>query len=397
MPGWLSTAAKVFRRQASEPPQVFQVRCRCGQTYSGERTRKAQSLVCPACNTRLFVLPASVYPRPKLAAKKPAGGPAGSRAAQRETLTNTGPGSRTRQRRAARTGAKERSPGDAIDAAPAVAGATETATAEPGMAERVRRAWTDFDFARWRRKAFSPLRLVLLGVVAVVAATAWWLIHLHNLEQAREVLASTPRLAEQALEEGDLAEAARRFVALRDAVDMLGRYDRQAEVWRRSAEETVAAAELIPVSLHDIVAEAASVSARATGPSWSTTFSSSYRDGWVVIDAPVSRSAEAGVDPRYSVDYPIYAGQVQGTIRAELGAFDGVVKPGEAPRRVIFAAQLEDCLPEPGIENTWRIVLRPASGFLWTSEELYETLGLPGDESTRQVLDAQAQRLDAAP
>ncbi|MGQ0633173.1 MAG: hypothetical protein ACT4QC_01070 [Planctomycetaceae bacterium] len=379
MAGWLSTATSVFRRKADEPPQLYRLRCTCGRVLSGERLKSAQTVLCPGCRNSRFVLPASAYPRLKAPApKKPPQAPTERRG---EVNQPTG--------EARRATTNDDVAENAGVMASEATGRVVTSATEParhsGRAEK-----TPIDFQRWRRKMLSPVRLVLAGVLLVTLATLGWLWRLRSLEHARIVLAAAPRAGEEALRDGDPAEAARQFAALRHALDTLGRDDPQARIWRRMSRETAAAADLLHASLHDILHEA--VEARS-GPSpavWAELFRGMYRGGWIVIDAPVQRSELAEAQPRFVVDYPLSVGADRGTVVADLKALERVFGQNSGPRRVIFAAQVQDVRPDDGSNHEWRVVLAPDTAFLWTSAETFEMLGLALDHATRQLLEEQA-------
>jgi hypothetical protein len=235
----------------------------------------------------------------------------------------------------------------------------------------------------------TPLRLVLSGVVCVIALTGWWLLHLRTLDQARDVLASTPRLAEEALKEGDFQEAARHFSKIAAAVDLLGRDDTQSRHWRQTARETSAISELAIVSLHEILDEAAHSVAGTDRDRWLELFRGTYRGAWVVIDAPVNRNEEESGAPRFSVDFPLAIGDVGGRLLADLPIFEKCLPSGSPARRVIFAGQIESCRLIPGSEPVWQIELKPQTAFLWGGTETYEKLGLPIDEATSRILAEQ--------
>jgi hypothetical protein len=244
MSGWLTTAANVFRKRNEEPPQAFDLRCLCGRTVSGRRTRAAQSAICPACGSALFVLPESVYPLPRA--------PAAKKVVPAKRATRDVPAERS----------SEAGSGHSSDDAPEIANRTERsaparsatrapqARASPPLTEQLPQPIPPAHFGRRRRRLFTPVRLALLGVALVVTATAWWLLHLQALDRARDVLATVPRLADEALAEGDFNAAARQFARLGRALDVIGRDDSQSRRWRQMARETTAAADLASGSLH---------------------------------------------------------------------------------------------------------------------------------------------------
>jgi hypothetical protein len=246
---------------------------------------------------------------------------------------------------------------------------------------------------RLRRKLFTPVKLVLASVLGVIALTGWWILRLHQRDEAERVVVAAARLAEQALEEHDLGEAARQYKKVRAALDLLRRSDPQARVLRQTAAEISAGSELCPASLLDILHEAADAAAGRSSLTWQETFHSSYRDEWVVLDAQVSRAADPSARPRYVVDFPLVEGQNRGVVVADLEVFDKALSAGGGAQRVVFAAQLDDCRRDSQLDKTWLIVLRPTTGFLWSGGESLELLGFGIDEATKQILSEQSHHL----
>jgi hypothetical protein len=163
------------------------------------------------------------------------------------------------------------------------------------------------------------------------------------------------------------------------------------------SRETGAAADLLHSSLHDILHEAVETRGESSVGVWSELFRGLYRGGWVVIDAPVGRSSVAGVQPRLVVEFPVSDGADNAALIADLAVLERYLGPAGKPRRVIFAAQLEDFLPQSGSDHEWRIVLDRDTAFLWTSAETLEMLGFPLDRATQKVLDDQARLEGLAP
>jgi hypothetical protein len=408
MSRWLKVAEDLFRGRVSEP-SPFEVDCACGRKVTGVRTKAAQTQACPVCQTRLFVLPACVYPQPRASQRKVALAPPRPEPAKEPNLVepqSVNPESAapesikppaatlaqpTRKIRA--PAETERKPGavssNARDSLPAAA----SKVADAANRERL------------RRKLFSPVRLVLAGAALVVVLTVCWIWHLSALSQAERTVVAATKQAELALEEHDLEEAARQFRQVQYALDVLGRNDSRARGMRQTAAELSAAADLARSSLFDILHEASSLPAGAARESWAATFRSNYRDEWVVLDARVSRIVDAAGGRRYDIDFHLADGSLdslnQAVIVADLPAFDKVISretaSGGDPQRVIFAAQLDDCSQDPKDAHVWRIVLRPSTGFLWSSVQHLELAGVTADDETKQLLAEQTTRLGIAP
>lgn len=387
MNGWLAAAEKLLGRRPSLPPTPYEVTCACGGVVTGERTTGVQLPSCPDCQSTLFVLPASVYPVPKaprrkiVVVPKPLAEPAGT---DEDVEADLPPP--TTKKGGRRPAAEEQA------ARPPKAVEVPRRPAKQVVADAIAALKLD----RLRRKVFTPVKLVLGGVVAVVALTGWWIVHLRALDDAERVVVSAAKLGEQALQERDLREAARQFGQVRGALDVLGRNDSHARVLRQTARETAAAADLVRSSLLEILHEAAQASRRTTNLTWDETFHSSYQGEWVVLDANVARATGSTSGNRYAVDFLLSDGANRGVIVADLDVFDKFVFHEGQPQRIIFAAQLDDCRHDPQHENTWRFVLRPATAFLWSSAEHLELLGLTVDAATKQLLADQASHLGVA-
>lgn len=373
MPGWLTTAANVFRKQAPAPVQTYSVRCGCGRVAEGTRTDSAQETVCPACRSSLFIFPASVYPALQAPPPKP----------KKNTPVRQSPAKGGTARGKTTPGAAAPTKGRTQALSPR-AGERQPQTAEPAGPKR-------------HRKLVSPLRVVLASLVLVVMGTVWWLFHLRALDRARETIATAPRVAEEALQEGDLPEAARQYDRIREAVARLGRDDPQARRWNQLAKETAALSDLATAPLHAILQEAVDASTSGTDSIWKQIFQETFRGGWVLIDAPVSRSVGNSGGDGFQIDYPLTAGENSARLIADLPDFRLRVAEGASAGRVIFAVQLADCRKDSSGEGDWRIEFQPDTGFLWSSAETYAMVGMPTDEGSLAVLAEQSHLLGIEP
>lgn len=390
MAGWLSSATSVFRKPRAEAvPPVYRLECSCGQQLAGRRSAKGQTAVCLNCGAAMFVLPASPYPplavpvrpsSPPPKRKASGGAPAARAASTRKPAT----GSDAEVTASASTAATARSVSVAAPAEPT----------GPSSGERWKATFSLAPLDRWRRKAFSPLRLVLLGIMLVVAATGWWLKRSYEIDKAQEILATVPRLAEEALEEGDVGAAAKQFAKVRAAIELAGREDHAARRWRQLARETAAATDLAPTSLHELLRE--TVRAGAGAGVSADSFRTIYLGTWVVIDAFVSRNDDPTAPARFEVDFPIAIGEHQARLVAELPIFERRISAGTTVR-VIFAAQLADCRAAGDAPSTYLIELQPESAFLWGSIETYKLLGLPIDGETTKLLSEQLPLMGVEP
>jgi hypothetical protein len=379
---WLAVAEKLFKRPGNEPLSPFEVECACGHVVVGQRSAVVQTPICPACRAALFVLPASVYPQPKAPRRKVvlAPKPQIEFVALDDVVVGAEPGPTAKVVAPAKT---------ALETPAAAREAPQRAPRRP--VKQVVRAVVDI--GRLRRKVFTPVRLVLAGVAFVVALTGWWIVHLRGLDEAERVVVSASKQGNLALEERDLGEASRQFRLVRQALDALGRDDPQARALRQIAGETSAAADLAKSSLFEILHEAAEAEAGGSRMAWAETFHSSYRDEWIVLDVRVSRAKDFVAGRRFDIEYPLADGMNHGVVVADLDIFENLISPDGMPTRVIFAAQLEDCRRDRGLDRTWQIVLRPSTGFFWSSPARLELLGVAADDGTKRLLGEQTSRM----
>lgn len=376
MPAWLTAAANALRGKVAAPPQTYSFRCVCGQTVAGERNSGPQTIICPRCRTLLFILPASVYPLPKLPVPKP------SKPAPRpreETRTRE---ARTQEKRtpsATATSSPVREDTRAETGRPASPPPVEKPRPpKPPLSPQVK-AWL-------RKKVFTPIKLVMAGVLAVVLLTVAWISHLRTLDRAEQTLSAAVKAGNAAIEEDDMPEAARQYELVRNSLKTLGRDDVQARMMLQTANETAAVAGLADVSLFDLLREAAE-----SGADWPDTFRASYRGKWVVLDATVKRASGEGTVRRFEVDFPLRDGSRSGAIIADFTEFGKLLSSETPARRVIFAGQLHDCRHSAADASAWEIKLDGETGFVWSSPENLHRIGFDTDDMTVQLLKDQSR------
>jgi hypothetical protein len=246
-----------------------------------------------------------------------------------------------------------------------------------------------------RRRWLTPVQGVLLCVVAVVAGTAWWMLHARAVQQAQIVLAASSKQGQELVQQGDYSAAAAELRRAVDALETLGRDDPPARATRQLWREAEAASHLALKSPHELLEEAAAPRPAAE-LNWTQTFRASYRDAWLLFETSVTRTDEPAPAARYRLEFPIVAGQARAVVVADLKAFDAL--PVDVPsQRVIFAAQLDDLRPDPAAANTWLIVLRPDTAFLWANAATWQAQGAAVDPQTAETLVKQSQLLGISP
>ena len=368
MADWLSRATDAFRKQAPPAPETYEVGCDCGVRLSGERTSAAQRPACPTCGGRVFVLPANVYPRtvkpvqplpplpvrPTKTTKKGRDTPVKGAASKTPLPTNRQP--------------------DFDALVPSVS--------ESGIALDT------------RTRLITPVRLIVLAMLAVCGLTGWGLLRRYRIESAKAIVAKATDEGIRAIREGNFDGAARDLMIAREAVDLLKRTDAEAQSVRRLCREAIAARGLASDSLLEAIHK--SLADIRLGDKETKRFDGLYRDAWVLFDAKLIVPDDAARPSL--VDLAItHAGRpVRIETRSELIRRAAQQSPAESPHRVIFAAKLARLSPAHDAQTEAVLTLDDDSAFLWGTFETYAALGYTEDDAeelrrTRELLERQLE------
>jgi hypothetical protein len=430
MSGWLSRAVAVFGGRPAADPQPFDVRCPCGGRVAGVRTDSSQLLGCPGCRQMLLVLPATVYPlpaRPKPVVPKQGG--ATSPAAETTTSPEQSSGRSLRKRRrgqaavdepgpevGAEPGAETPAPSSkgtpspavsstdparSRDAAGAITGAATGRSSGVPTDRRAERKAANARFAAavsaWRKRTFTPVRLVVAAVLLCLGGTGYWLRLRQDVKQAERVVTESSRLAEVAVESRSWGEAAELYGQVESALDRLQRDDPPARRLRQWSREVRAMTNLLPTTLADLVDEAANGDWEARGLNWSEVFRASHADQWVLVESTLPAVEEATPDSAAGsgavISVPLLVGPIRATVEGDLPVL-AKVPVADRPARVLVAAQIAAV---ETVEGRWVVRLAGDSAFLWVHPGTLEEIGLLGEgddlEAARTMLKQQAEWL----
>lgn len=392
MADWLAKAQQAFGYTATETPQPFELTCSCGGVIRGMRQSEYQQVGCARCGEPSFVLPADVYPQPKPLKHRPK-----SVSPPRKTDKADPPKPRPRTASSVRAGAP----------------ATASRPAAERLRQRMRTVKDDLrrqardmrthaaDGLRRavaRQKArLTPFRLVIVGIVAVVAGTGYWVMQRNAAEQAEITLRTASESARAALAEGDFLTASREFRRACDALEVLKRDDETARTLKQMLRESTSASQLLSKPLFDVISELPQASHRDPAH-WQEEFRRQYADQWLVIETTImpNSAAPPGNDHMF-IDYPLVVGGKPVVIEADVSLFDRLGTTAE-PKRVIFAAQLEGCRLRDEDPKRWVVTLRGENAFLWSSFDNYRALGFDfadeaAENDVRQLLEEQSRLL----
>jgi hypothetical protein len=372
--GWFHTAARVFQRREALP-QPFELTCDCGARIAGLRSEAPQKPSCPSCGTPNFVLPACQYPIPLSVRRDWLGEEAAPVASPPKTKVPPKSSPAVPARKSRRALAAE-----AAETAP------PPTAPRRALSERL-------------RSAATPVRMVVLMILATIVLTAAMLVRGARLEWAREHLRPAIDRGLAALAEQDLSAANDAFAEACLALDRLGRNDAAALAVRRLQQETEIARRLSGTPLTEVLAD---VSVARQNADLVERFQSRGAGEWYLFDAVVQpeRGGYQGRVPRCVVDVPLGLGK-----RSLEVAFDEVPWPMlwkswgyEQPQRLVFAAELdriEFTRDGMGTRNRATLLLRTSTAVLWCHGQTLEAV-LPGaldGELAAELRDAlQRQR-----
>lgn len=382
MAGWLSRGSSLFR-QPPPPPEPFEVVCDCGGRVAGQRTGSYQKPACPVCERPVFVLPANVYPQPKVKVKP--------------FIPSAKSGKGADEKRTARA-----STNDVIDENPDPApGARLSSPKKSSLAAGGKAASTGEAMAPREapRPFFTPLRLVTMGIILMSALTIGGLWRRSRIEYAKTIVTKATDAGRQALKDRDFVIAAVEFDRARKAVDILGRTDDAANVIRQSSREATALANLSTSTLTECVEE--TLAGSKPGATEPLRMSSAIQGAWVIFDANLSLSSSG--KNHCVLDSPIILkdGIVEIEINSPLiGSVLRAANPNE-PARVIFAAQIEQITPFKGDPPTSVLTLNSKTVFLWANYSTYSSIGYrpfdhESEQLTRMALERQSKEKSPA-
>ena len=388
MAGWFSRVSG--GRRADAEPVEFTLTCHCGGIITGTRGPRMQVAVCPACAAQLCVLPLSPYPRPKL------------RTPKKKPVTPAVP---RRSRDPDDNDKDNDNDEDAVRTPPPIPNRTgrqtssskltakKSSRADRGQGESARDAPLR---PATPRKIVTPLRLVAVGMVAVVSLAGWWVAHRRAVARAVVTFAESSKSGRTALAKSEFDTADQQLTRAVTSLQLLGRDDREARLVRQLAREAAAANGLDTASLFELLGEGrAARNTAAPGVDWQQNLRRSHQGRWFLLESNGLQFA-GGDPPLWSFSLPLIPGAEPVRIRGDMSNW--ARRWGSTPpAQVIFAAQLEDVrVFQDTTSKGWEIILKKDSLFLWTDSQLYGTLGGTLDETTRATLKSQAQIMGVA-
>lgn len=235
------------------------------------------------------------------------------------------------------------------------------------------------------RRVFSPFRLIVASVLAVIVATVSWQIHSRNIDSARLRFDTARKDAMKLLEENKFVEAEPVLNNATAAANLVGRQDAIANRVRRLALEVNVLNNLSQTSMYEAVATAT----LASGDDMSTVLMAQLGDRWIALDTYVIRRNETPEGSEYTVEIPLLVNDVLVEAVVITDAFDKLELP-KSGGQVAFAAKIDSCSVRRKDDRD-RLLIRLAddSVRLWANPMTYAALGF-GDAEPPNYLEDQA-------
>jgi hypothetical protein len=352
---WFAQARSVFGRRETPVSQPFSVPCDCGAVLYGERAESLQKPTCPQCGQTAFVLPATPYPVPGSLRRRWAG----------EEPAVAEPASK--KRKSSRN-------------------ATTAVARPPGVPWSQRRQ----HFSAWLRGQLTPVRLVALAVCLLIGALSLVLYRQARWSHAQATVQPAIDAGHEALAERDFAAAAKAFTQATAALDVLGRRDDASHTLRRLSREVTVCDQLSSDSLETLLDE---LHNKTDDADVATRFDKQCAGRWFLFDAPAYLATDGNGKAARSVrfDLPLVVRDKPLELLLDGSPWPALLSgsTASAPKRVLFAAQLDRFEPATKTRPVARVWLRGNTAVLWSESETLAALDfLPGDAEQQAVIDS---------
>lgn len=413
------------------PRSHYRLECDCGEVLKGRRTREAQSIACPACGESFLVLPRSPYPPVDSDRSGGEGSaPSGRRKSRRtppplpldpladvdsrpvETPRSRPSPPRRRAAGPANSAANELPDERAAESAPDAELADEdfwfdrrpqeaapprSLPASPPRIPASKAAPIDetpvstdppTGLERPARRLVTPLRLVVLLIVAAIGLTVFLVSHQRSLATARQTFRAAREAGLEDFEQQRWAESIEHLEAASQAAAALGLDDAQSRLVEQRLIEATVCSELAAFSLVEGL-ERADAEAEAGGE-YADSFADYFGDAWILIDSNVFQDSvnEARI---YRIEFPVLIGGRTVELETTSSALDPMFADTKTSR-VCLAAQVEFIRRE---QQRWIVRLNPTSIRLWTSNSALKYVGMQDElsesDSLTRLLDRQSQ------
>ncbi len=380
MAHWLTQKARALRRTPAPQPVPFERTCLCGEPVVGIRRETSQRTACRRCGEGFWVLPLDPYPPVKSPSVPPR-----KKSTNKQADSIADPTIPPRERRkwsvkAAASRLKQNT-------------GSRLRKVKEASGRRIRLV------IRQQREFFTPLKIVVLSIIAVVAMTGYTVFRQQQIESAKFSFREHLKDGQAAIAEARFGDAQVQLESAVDALNRLGRRDTEAEQVRQLLREADTANHLSSESLFDMLSLARQT-VGSDGPSqWERKLASEFRGRWFIVESLVRSSRSPGGELQREILLPLSIFGEPVRVEAPLAAVKGMSSE-EAWIPMILAVQIAECRPveDETASRSWRLAFEPDSAYLWADFTTYEALGLlpeepAGVDRVKQILDRQKRGL----
>ena len=352
----------------------YEITCDCGELVRGVRRDTWIESECSVCCQTLFVLPANVYPSTKLVPSEVLGGTFSERL--KIVVGEAFPKRKPPAAAPKTAGGKSAAAKSAADTVEASAVPTKT-VARP----RVKLSLPKIDVKKAAKRTLTPLRMLMLAVVAILSLTGYWVSQKGAAEAAQQVWLKSGDDIKEHLDNREFVNLEDSLKQAVDAGKVLGKSDPD---WRSTLnlyQQTYAANNMASGDLLNAFHQAYNKNGRLEDHA-SVGILAATQPGSYVFDSHLKPDA---ANPGFFLfELPVSPGRH--TVKASIGLpqladFMNTFDDG----RILFSAAIAsvkspaDESQNSGDSNAWRIELEPTTFVLLTNEALADSIGLAAE------------------
>ncbi len=356
---------------AAELPAKFTIRCECGSSVSGTRGKSWQESTCSECHTVLYLLPTNVYPSTDSVANDVIGGTFGKRLSV--VLSEVIPRGKRKKKESKQTASSPKQ--DSMGT-----GSRKKKQPPPTTQGRVPMiSLPRFNPVQAVRRIFTPIRLLVLGMLVAVGMTSSWRYHRNQMDAAGRVWRESLDAIPQLIAEGDFQGLQETLAETTHAGRLTGQ--RGAE-WRRTVnllEETQAVTAICYDTLPELLSEKTGSEASALAEVVGQYF---VIDGYI---DPVGDGSGSFV-----LDIPAMSGQQSVVVTLQLPPLADYLQTNPT-QRFVFGFRLQGEVLSESNGEFHKLPVAPESFVLFTSAEHCDQLGMSvqADPALAEVLENQ--------
>ncbi|APZ94309.1 hypothetical protein [Fuerstiella marisgermanici] len=379
---------------ATDVETPFDVECKCGARVTGLRRATWIEAECPKCSHGVFVLPVNVYPATPSVSSEILGGPFSERL--KTVVSELLPDRKTvdepediKQRKR-----KTRRGGVASDADTRAATDAQTS---PDVDQPRRRTlqMPQFDVKAALRRTCTPFRLLMLGMVAVVGLTGYWMAYQQQVEAARQTWLRSAEDIDDFLAASDVIQLEAVLQESVDAGYLLGKNDAEWRSRLNLLQETKAINNLAMTDLLTDFAGAYDDQDRLVADAEQQLLTA-VTSGWFVFDSWLTAASnQTGV---YLMELPAAPGRHPVDAYVPLPQLADLISHAD-DERAVFAVRFQAVqAPAAQSHEAWRLLVDPPSFVLLTSETHCESVGLNTSDDTdlSAVLSRQKEFVESS-